>query len=79
MLMLSIFSSSSFRSAKKELVMLFCGILMTILRYSRMDNGVLFWNSYAEMIHVKDDGFHPDNIINLTNILLSRNSNNPSS
>ena len=71
MLMLSIFSSSSFRSAKKELVMLFCGILMTILRYSRMDNGVLFWNSYAEMIHVKDDGFHPDNIINLTNILLN--------
>lgn len=78
MLMLSIFSSSSFRNAKKELVMLFCSILITILRYSRMDNDVLFWNSYADMIHVKDDGFHPDNIIKLTNNLLSDQLLSPS-
>jgi len=72
MLMLSIFSSHTFRTyAQSELKLLFCSILIGILRYNRMDNDVLFWNSYSDMIHVKDEGFHPDNIINRTNGLLN--------
>ena len=72
MLMLSIFSSTKFRTyAQGELKLLFCSILIGILRYNRMDNDVLFWNSYSDMIHVNDEGFHPDNIINRTNGLLN--------
>ena len=71
MLLLSIFSSNTFRYySNPDLKYIFCYLLIGILRYNPMDNDVLFWNSYADMIHVRDHAFHPDTIIKNMNKLL---------